>query len=194
MSPPNAPIQECADIWSIGYCPNTECTKDHSMLHCRYCNYDATSLASLTAHIGTTEHLARTRTEAGFPSGSRHQHQGDTTEGPAHSPGSDTSTLPTSMKTCELCDVSVRSTDWEYHCRSRRHKSAEKVAEYKGVLDNAERDKKGVQVEGSFDFGTLELSHAKSGASCLAKIKTVKGLSRYRLTEAKIQGDRYARV
>ncbi|PFH46784.1 hypothetical protein AMATHDRAFT_69038 [Amanita thiersii Skay4041] len=80
---------------------------------------------------------------------------------------------------CELCMVLLKSKKkWNKHLQSDLHKRKEAYVSYKAALDEAEKDKNGIIVEGDFDFGIVDPSQASKGSSVTVTLKTATPNSR----------------
>lgn len=91
------------------------------------------------------------------------------------------------LHTCDLCHSIIPNGMWSAHLNSRRHASAVKFAQYRAVLDDAERDKNGIEIDASLDFGIVEPADARNGLSCIARLKPSAPHSKFTLLQAKLQ-------
>ncbi|KAG6846206.1 hypothetical protein H0H93_015421, partial [Arthromyces matolae] len=56
---------------------------------------------------------------------------------------------------CLTCSVHIHNKDWDRHLKTNKHLEKERFAAFRVVLDEAEKDKQGVSVDGEFDFGII---------------------------------------
>ncbi|KAF6757614.1 RNA helicase [Ephemerocybe angulata] len=61
---------------------------------------------------------------------------------------------------CPLCRIAYPRAHWTNHVQGKVHKSKVAFMAYRSVLDEAEKDKNGVSVEGSTDLGYIEPPNA----------------------------------
>lgn len=87
---------------------------------------------------------------------------------------------------CGLCKLSVPRNFLNLHNESLRHKNKERYAAYKVVLDEAEKDKNGVTVDGIFDFGILDPAAASVGRSSSPRISSTIAASTIRLVRTEL--------
>ncbi|GLB39145.1 putative helicase [Lyophyllum shimeji] len=73
---------------------------------------------------------------------------------------------------CVTCNVHIQDIYWDRHIRNAKHLEKERFAEFKVVLDEAEKDKHGVVVIGDFDFGIVEVADAARGRTVGGTIKS----------------------
>lgn len=84
---------------------------------------------------------------------------------------------------CDLCRTHVHVAIWGIHVSGRIHQRQERYAAFKAVLDEAERDKNGVTIEGAFDFAIVDPMVARSGLTLKATIKTIMPQSKIALVQ-----------
>lgn len=94
------------------------------------------------------------------------------------------------QRLCDLCSSSIPDQLWGQHLQSRRHISRERFAAFRAVLDEAERDKNGLVIEGSFDFGIVEPGLAGAGKTSAVSIKATTPHIKIQLVQARLTSGR----
>ncbi|TFK41436.1 RNA helicase [Crucibulum laeve] len=87
---------------------------------------------------------------------------------------------------CDLCRTTVPDAAWGRHILSLRHTRAELYAKYRTALDEAEKDKNGVVIEGTLDFSVVEPTVAAVGTRCPLVVKCSLPFSKVVLLEANL--------
>ncbi|KAF9457918.1 hypothetical protein BDZ94DRAFT_158082 [Collybia nuda] len=96
-------------------------------------------------------------------------------------------------KFCDLCRTHVPLHMWGKHNFTPYHKRQESYAVFKAALDEAERDKHGVVVEGSFDFDIVDPATARNGLTLKLTIKAVIPQSRIALIQIQLESAKQSR-
>ena len=128
-------------------------------------------------HITSRKHVARAKAQALTPNIE-----------PAEATAND------GERNCSICQQLVRGTAWNQHLLSFKHKRKETFTKYKAALDEAEKDKNGVSVEGIFDFDFVDPEVGVVGLQSTLTIKTSLPFSKSVLVEAKLASSQGARV
>ncbi|KAF8869388.1 P-loop containing nucleoside triphosphate hydrolase protein [Infundibulicybe gibba] len=87
---------------------------------------------------------------------------------------------------CELCKRTFDNWTWSSHQTSPVHLRRERYAAFRSVLDEVEKDKHGMTVEGIWDFGVVRENKADAGVFTIATLKTVIPNSRIELKETRL--------
>ena len=90
---------------------------------------------------------------------------------------------------CDLCKRAFVEREWTAHKRGSEHIRREKFLAFKTVLDEAERNKNGIIIEGDLDFGIVDPAQS-SNARVTAIIKTTTPDVRSRLVSLKLVSPR----
>ncbi|KAJ6600007.1 P-loop containing nucleoside triphosphate hydrolase protein [Mycena vulgaris] len=172
----------CPSLLSSGVCDSVSCPHRHDVSSCEVCNLLFASPAEYTLHAATKQHLNKIQGEFGamlyctvcqkYVSGMKNwvlhvasaRHAAAAVqrglrpdvdpEEPEFIPGH---TL------CPTCNSHIPDRNWARHPLSPKHKDREQFISFRAALDEAEKDKNGVSVSGTFDFGIIDLQDAKSG-------------------------------
>ena len=196
----------CPNVLVNGTCENNACTYPHNILTCKPCGFIFQSPIEHNQHLESKAHHLRitgqtvvyycTICEANVPTykgwgqhiqGRNHQRKADRAGVPldvAPQPA-----ISTAFSTaCDLCQVVLSNRIWNQHLNSRNHKLREQYSLYMIAVEQSETDKNGVVVEGSFDFGFIDLPVTKVpvGKESIATIKTSQPSSKSVLLEAKL--------
>lgn len=140
------------------------CVSGRSVLY--YCSLCKTNLASANwdQHIGGVKHQTRAILYNVAPDVEPLQ-------------GGDVG----NQRYCNICKQATPSRRWEGHQRSPKHQMREKYALYRAALDEAEKDKNGIVVEGNFDFDFVDPTDAAVGVHSTIFLKTATPNLRVRL-------------
>ncbi|KAF5351162.1 hypothetical protein D9756_008289 [Leucocoprinus leucothites] len=200
--PPN-----CRNIVATGSCTDPGCRFNHNILTCDPCNYVAASVDEYNAHLQGKKHkrvLAGSAhqiwycriCECPIGSGSWSSHKrGKPHRKNAKSKGLDVHlepdpVVPLNTHTfCTICQTSIATDYWQPHIRGRSHLAKERYTAFKSVLDEAEKDKNGVAIEGEVDFGILEPTVAATGKTTALKISSTVPLAKIVLVSVKLSVD-----
>jgi len=80
------------------------------------------------------------------------------------------------VRYCEFCGTVVLHRHWENHINTSRHKSKVNFARYRAAIEDSEKDKNGVSINGDFDFGFVP-PHDAAGKKMAATISTMHPIS-----------------
>ncbi|KAF9003324.1 RNA helicase [Cyathus striatus] len=199
------PRGNCPELLSKGHCPDPLCQYNHSVQVCEPCGFVAPSNAMFKAHLKGKKHMIRIagRTHSAYcPLCNRNVSGGNLgwnshISSRAHKSAADAGGIAPNIapqeavsnereKYCDICQFVVPSHVWANHTQSLRHTRRLQYAAYRSALDEAEKEKNGVVVDGCFDFEFVEPSAAVNGVSTVASIKSTHPLSKVILTEAKL--------
>ena len=97
-------------------------------------------------------------------------------------------------RNCGICQQFVRGVAWGQHLLSFKHQRKEAFTKYKAALDEAEKDKNGVSIEGIFDFDFVDPAMGAMGLQSTMTIKTSLPFSKSVLVEAKLASSQGARA
>ncbi|KAF8067810.1 hypothetical protein FPV67DRAFT_1159022 [Lyophyllum atratum] len=198
-------IDICPQLRQDGSCQDPSCRWTHNMLTCEACAFMCASAAEMdehsrsrvhlnkvggqslvfkcplcqtrvhgrkpwTIHLGSLKHLRRCRASGVEPKTVAPEELADV---PRHT-------------FCVTCNVHIQDIHWEHHLKNARHLEKERFAVFKVVLDEAEKDKHGVNVAGDFDFGIVEVADATRGKIARGTIKTTNPSSRVTLISIRL--------
>ncbi|KAF8632166.1 hypothetical protein AX17_004907 [Amanita inopinata Kibby_2008] len=79
---------------------------------------------------------------------------------------------------------------WKEHVEGFRHRRKENFKSYRAAMDEAEKDKNGIVVDGSFDFDIVDPARASSRVRLAATIKTTTPNLRVKLSSLKLVSSR----
>ena len=193
----------CPRLLTSGTCPDSSCTHLHDVQFCDLCGVDITTPRNRATHFRGRRHRQRLSSQLLYcnicETGIRACRWDTHTSHPNHvqaaqfkgvSPliesGGRVVTNLKGRKYCDLCQTHLADANWNDHVRGRNHKRMEKVSAFNALLDEAERDKNGITIEGSFDFDIVTPSVSSVGLSVTPIIKMVMPHSRVTLVEANL--------
>jgi len=90
---------------------------------------------------------------------------------------------------CTICQLSIATFRWHSHIYDRSHLAKERYASFKSVLDEAEKEKNGVVIEGEVDLGILEPAIAAIGKTMILKISSNVPSAKITLVSVKLSAD-----
>ncbi|KAJ3561910.1 hypothetical protein NP233_g9904 [Leucocoprinus birnbaumii] len=90
---------------------------------------------------------------------------------------------------CNLCQTTIPVDLWQGHLRSRNHQGREQYAVFKTAVEEAEKDKHGVTVEGDGNFGIVDPSIAIQGKTVSLRALLSVPLARITLITIKRSGN-----
>jgi helicase MOV-10 len=76
-------------------------------------------------------------------------------------PGPEEIDVMDKQRACDVCRATIPLAAWERHVKGLRHKNATKFMGLKNALDESERDKNGIAIEGAdeaVDFSLIEFT------------------------------------
>ncbi|KAH6905316.1 RNA helicase [Coprinopsis sp. MPI-PUGE-AT-0042] len=95
---------------------------------------------------------------------------------------------------CEVCNLQMEHDMWAQHTQTRRHKGRETFMQYRAVLDEAEKDKNGVLIEGGQDLGYVDPASTQGNISFRVSIKSNLPFGKSELREAKLLSEHGSRT
>jgi helicase MOV-10 len=140
----------------------------NQLIQCPLCTISMTMLA-WTAHLNGKKHQKRAKVMG--VSAVVTPHQATTTE---------------HFALCEVCNVQMRHDVLPRHIQSRKHKGRETFMRYRAVLDEAEKDKNGLVVEGGGDLGFLDPVTTRGKLCFTVYIQSTLPFGKSELREAKL--------
>ena len=178
----------CPQLLTNGTCSDTSCTCVHDIQFCHLCGVKITSPAIRSAHFNGKQHRRRLRGEqllscticdraihstswTAHVSGQKHIRAARRKSVPASREAEPIVTDTSDQKYCDLCRMHVPERTWTIHVGGRLHKRLEGSSVYKAALAEAEREKNGITIEGSFDFDVVAPAVASSGTSLTSTIE-----------------------
>ena len=81
------------------------------------------------------------------------------------------------VRYCDFCQVIVNRRHWENHINTLKHQSKVKYARYRAAIEDSQKDKNGVTINGDFDFGFVPPHDAAAGRMVSATITTTQPIS-----------------
>ena len=167
----------CPHIISSGTCPDgPSCLHNHTILSCEPCSFVAPSPETYEQHLKSKRHRSRTAPgrqpaqtfhcticNRNTPSVFWNQHIGSRKHtSNAREQGVDSNVAPVEGVTtekevyCALCQHAFPSEVWPRHLEGTFHRRKEAFVKYRSVLDEAEKDKNGITVDGITNLGFLD--------------------------------------
>ncbi|KAH6909397.1 RNA helicase [Coprinopsis sp. MPI-PUGE-AT-0042] len=160
----------CPAVVALGRCSSTNCPYNHAILACEPCSYIALDADDFALHhLGGRKHRQRAIVLGVSP----------TVE-----PLQATSTPKFTF--CEVCKIQVEPRKWERHIQTQKHRGKETFMQYRAVLDESEKDKNGLVVEGGGDLGYRDPTSAAGTLSFQISIKSTVPFGKSVLREAKL--------
>lgn len=120
----------CPDILASGACPyGSRCAYNHTVLSCEPCGFIGRSQYEFRQHVDSRQHRSRsTQTGRGRALTSY----------------------------CPQCQENIPEHAWDKHLSWPRHRQKEAAAKHRSILDEAERNKSCVTIEGVTDLGFID--------------------------------------
>ena len=115
---------------------------ESQILHCPLCRTSVCGHSGWNAHLRSRSHVHRARQNGVDPS----------------------AVVPEEMQRimnhtlCVTCQEHIRDRYWDRHVKSQKHLEKERFASFQVALNDAEKNKNGVTLEGNFDFGFVDLA------------------------------------
>ncbi|KAH6905317.1 RNA helicase [Coprinopsis sp. MPI-PUGE-AT-0042] len=193
----------CPAVVALGRCSSTNCPYNHAILACEPCSYIALDADDFAFHVQSKKHhstvtgvneqfqcpLCVVNMHAGIweqhINGRKHRQQA-IMQGvsPTVDPLQATSTPKFTF--CEVCKIPIEPRNWERHIQSQRHRGKETFMQYRAVLDESEKDKNGLVVEGGGDLGYRDPTSTTGTLSFQISIKSTVPFGKSVLREAKL--------
>lgn len=87
---------------------------------------------------------------------------------------------------CHACNTDVPRNQWLRHLQTPGHLKKERFTAYKAVLGEAEKDKNGITVTETLDFGIVSPGDSQQGVQLEMRVENAVPLSRIKLVEARL--------
>ena len=207
------PTKNCPNVLASGVCSDPHCQLTHNLMVCEPCGFIAATTSIYNAHLrgkkhkskvsgrsGTAYcHICKKNITAGMPgwglhvAGQKHVALA-MAQGLAPNIEPEEATANDGERNCGICQEIIRRTAWNRHLLSSKHQRKEAFTKYKAALDEAEKDKNGVSIEGLFDFDFVDPAVGAMGLQSTVTIKTSLPFSKSVLVEAKLASSQGARV
>jgi helicase MOV-10 len=78
---------------------------------------------------------------------------------------------------CDFCGSTVNRRDWENHINTMRHRSKVTFARYRAAIEDSEKAKNGLAIDGDLDFGFVPPHDTVAGRKIFATITTTQPIS-----------------
>ena len=187
--------RNCPNFLAYGSCSDASCKMNHKILTCEPCGFVASSVAFFKSHTQGKKHRSciacrnvtlfcpvcqRNLASATWTSHKQGRAHRDIAARQNCSPDvapQEGATSATEVY-CDLCRFAVRQSNWERHVAGLRHKKKEEYISFKAALDEVEKDKNGIMIEGDFDFGIVEPNIAAHGTRRAGKVRLTTPSSR----------------
>ncbi|KAK7047873.1 hypothetical protein VNI00_006201 [Paramarasmius palmivorus] len=194
-------VQSCPQVLSQGTCSDPSCPFEHNVQTCEICALVFKNVNDFRVHLTTRKHKNKARGETGAllycsvcdkrmsGTASWNQHVASVrhirrAEGQDIQP-EEPDAVP-GHRLCVPCNAHVRNRFWDKHIASNKHKSRELFLSYQSAVEEAEKDKHGVTVQGNSDFQIVELPAATAGVSTELSVRTSIASSRISLLECSL--------
>ncbi|RXW22216.1 hypothetical protein EST38_g3643 [Candolleomyces aberdarensis] len=200
----------CRNILSNGACTTPFCRFDHTVLACEPCGYIAERPYLYQNHLKSKEHLVTVTGEnqtffcsicdINVNGGdwkvhcTSLQHRTSATAKrvslnvePEHGVSTDSETY------CPVCRFTVKTWFWNRHSNGEDRQRKERFLQFRAALDEAEKDKNAITVEGVTDFGFVAPKTAKQGLLCDLIMKSSEPSGRSVLIEARLASQKATR-
>ncbi|RXW14391.1 hypothetical protein EST38_g11467 [Candolleomyces aberdarensis] len=193
----------CQNVLTSGTCSVPACPLDHVIFSCDTCNFFTPNQSGLDVHLRSKRHrvTAEGRNQTyhcslcdvnvvgscweGHVQGAKHRKRA-TTQGvdPAIEPlrGVTNST----QEYCSVCKYALPHEAWSRHVSGFKHLRKEAFLRYRTALDEAEKDKNNLTIEGPTNLGFLEPSVAASGFTGEFVIKSSEPFGKTVLSEVSL--------
>ncbi len=130
-------------------------------ISCYLCDSHHLCQATFDDHIKSSLHIRQAK-KAGVDPNIPGQHQSNVAP----------SDVVPGHRLCTFCNEQISEQAWHRHVATAKHKIKELLASYTAALEQAERDKHGVTVNGDLDFKVVKIATARKGVRIYARIKT----------------------
>jgi helicase MOV-10 len=202
----------CPQLLTSGTCSDSSCAHLHDLQFCDTCGVSITSPAIQASHFGGKRHrrmlLGREQLlhcaicdtgimELNWEShitGKRHARAAKRQGVSTAVEGERIVTDVQGLKYCDLCRTHIREAQWGAHTLTRAHKRQERFSAFKAVVDEAERDKNGITIEGSTDFDIIAPTASPTGLSLTLVIKMIIPQSKVTLAEVNLMSTKGSRA
>lgn len=202
----------CPQLLTSGTCPDSSCSLLHDIQFCDLCGVTITSPAVQAAHfrgklhcqklLGKTLLLWCTLCNTAIFSYQWALH----TSTPKHvlaarikgvSPLIDGQKIVTDIqgyKYCDQCHTHTPKAQWKAHTKARAHKRQERFSKFRAALDEAERDKHGLTIEGATDFDIIAPTVSSVGTVLALAVRMAIPHSKVTLVSASLVSARGNRI
>ncbi|KZT00672.1 P-loop containing nucleoside triphosphate hydrolase protein [Laetiporus sulphureus 93-53] len=199
-------VQICTQLLSTGACTLPSCPSSHDVHICRLCGVLCYTSNDYRAHLRGKVHKKKTLGRSVIyhcsicntnlhafgwithVEGKRHKaHAKVQCVDPAVEPEEE-ATLP-GHTFCNVCGINVRQSHWEFHLGSPSHVKKVLFTKYEAAVDEAEKNKHGVDVshgEDGLDFGVVELQSASTGVRMTLSVSNTVPLEQLILEDVKM--------
>jgi helicase MOV-10 len=193
----------CQNILASGTCSELECPLDHVVFSCNSCNFFTANQRELNSHLNSKRHratvggrnqtyhcsLCDTNVISGVWTdhiqGARHRKLATTQNvDPAIEPLRGVTT--SNQEYCSTCQNTVPRFAWPRHISGTRHLRKEAFLRYRSALDEAEKDKNNLTIDGPTNIGFLEPSVAASGFTGELVVKSSEPFGKTVLSEVSL--------
>lgn len=181
--------KHCPNVLSQGTCNDPACNYEHNILVCEPCSFIAVSVAAYHGHLSGRRHRSRIAGRnvklfcpiceenvmggnwQSHISGKRHHNQ-SAAKGTSPVVEPHEATAINGERYCYTCKLGIEERRWNRHLQSPKHKKREAFTSYRAALDEAEKEKNGIIVEGDLDFGFIDPAQTTGEARRNITLKT----------------------
>ncbi|KAK1226913.1 hypothetical protein PQX77_010082 [Marasmius sp. AFHP31] len=182
--------RSCPNVLSTGTCTDTQCPYEHNIRNCTLCSAVFHTEPDYQHHLTTKQHLNKTQGETGtllfcpicqkYIPGMKNwsSHVGSlkhasraTSLGLRPEVEPEEPDVVPDHQLCTVCNRHIPNRSWARHPSMPQHKDREQFFAFTSVVEETEKDKNGVSVEGTFDFGIVDLNAATRGVAVEASVK-----------------------
>lgn len=203
--------KNCPTLIANGTCDNAACTYNHNILFCEPCRILAANSFVLQAHLQGKKHRNKvaglstihycpvcaknihSRDWAPHVSGAPHQRNAES-QGITSIIEPEEGITANGQQYCNTCGITVMNAHWNNHKSSSTHQMKIRFASFRSVLDEAERDKNGVVLDGSGDLDIVEVPAAQHGVQLTMTIRSTNPSLKVVLAEVKLASSQGGRV
>ena len=163
------PMPNCQNVLENGTCSVSNCPSEHNITVCEPCGRVFKNLHGFKQHVLGKRHRIDS-SNGGVLScplcdvnvfgsmGWQHHlktksHNSKATAGVEVEP--EPGRTKGQVRYCEFCGTIVLCVHWENHINTPRHTSKVGFARYRAAIEDSEKDKNGVSINGDFDFGFI---------------------------------------
>jgi helicase MOV-10 len=179
----------CPRLLTSGTCPDSSCTHLHDVQFCDICGVNISSPAVQKSHFTGKKHRSKvlgisqllhckicdtpviSYNWSSHTSSRKHTKAASLQGASPLIEGERITTDIEGRKYCDLCRIHTPEAQWHTHTRSRTHKRLERFSSFRAALDEAERDKNGITIEGPTDFDIISPDVSITGVSLTLAIK-----------------------
>lgn len=186
-------VQICPLLQAHGSCSSEYCPYNHDVRICDVCDILCTSTAAYNSHLRGKKHRSKVLGQSTlfkcpicvvsvYGPASWDQHvTGASHMRQAQLQGVSSDVEPQGAELygrthCGLCDKYIPTQYWPGHLQGLLHRRKESVVAYKTAMEEAEKNKHGVTISASLDFGVVDIADAGRGVRVDFKIDTTSTL------------------